>query len=378
MSKLKQKAEELEATIIWSDALVGAGLQGGELGISWKPQLGKFGINPMIFAQNIEAAFEEKRKASIKYAYDGTEIEGASSKGSAVQPTVIKTIRLVGTAFTSLPDTFGINEFPKLDTLSLANNSLTYIPDSLCSLTSLRDLNLQYNSVKELPERLGMLCSLQRIQLANNSLERLPATFGALEFLTRIDLEKNNIKVLPENLDLLLCCTSFNVNNNKLIRIPKCVNKMPSLTSFSAQSNQLTYITQEIFESISLKIIRLSCNQITRIPEKIGDMAQLQEICLDYNKLESLPISMYKSLALKILRVEGNEKLFDPTPETIAKGARAVVSYLKEVYLADQLAEMRKIIRATQGVLQMVERRKLGDPALFQANVHLDDNDPGK
>jgi Leucine-rich repeat (LRR) protein len=283
----------------------------------------------------------------------------------------LRSLRLVGVQLRELPTDFG-NHLMGLEILSLCNNDLIYIPDSVVNLTNLRELNLIYNKITHLPARIGLMCSLERLFITNNSLLQLPITFGALNLLTLVDIECNSLTVLPENLDNMVSCRTLNLNNNKLVRLPRCLAKMPSLTHLSASRNALTYVPYELMASRSIEVLRLNTNAITHIPERIGDMAQLKELSFDYNKITRLPASFYKLTELKMLRLEGNEHLSDPPQEIILKGAVAVVEHCREKYMYDRMGRMRSIVTSVQAVLRQAHEAMLTDPSLFEPDVIVD------
>ena len=88
-------------------------------------------------------------------------------------------LRIPGMGLVSLPDELGLH-CASLRVLSVQNNELTTLPESILKLTNLTELNLVKNKLVSLPDRIGLLCNLRRIELANNLIERLPITFGAL------------------------------------------------------------------------------------------------------------------------------------------------------------------------------------------------------
>ncbi len=339
---LAKKTEERRKKMIWQNAMYDASLQAGSLRInSTKLEF----IDPML------------------YDYQ-------NNFGQA-----LKTLRLVGIELNEIPAEFG-TKLMTLEILSLANNNLIQLPDSIVHLTNLKELYLMYNKIQTLPERIGYMCSLQKIGISNNCINTLPITFGALNTMQKVDLECNLLTVLPENLDNMILCNALNLNNNKLVRLPRCIARMPSLTSLSASKNVITYIPTELCNSKTLQIIRLNMNKITLIPERIGDLAgTLTELALDYNNISRLPMSFYKLVNLKILRIEGNHELIDPPPEIIVKGGKAIIEYCKDCFINDKQSRMRQIILTTQALLLQIEARQLADPALFEPNILLKETD---
>jgi hypothetical protein len=214
-------------------------------------------------------------------------------------------LRLVGHGLKSLPDDFG-QRLTGLEILSLSNNDLTELPESVVLMTNLRELNVLRNRLTSLPAKIGLMCSLQRLEVANNLLELMPISFGGLNMMERIDFECNQLRLLPENLDNMTSCRFLNVNHNRLTRLPRCLARMPSLTSLSATHNLISYIPADLTQNINIKILRLSCNKITVVPEKIGELKRLREFSVDWNDIKLLPLTFYQLRRLKTCRIDGN------------------------------------------------------------------------
>ena len=153
--KRKGKLEEKKKSILWQTALYDASMQNGDLRVTW---------NPLKVIDEIVYTFH----ASFGFH--------------------LRSVRLVGIELSDLPAEF-CTQLPRLELLAIENNFLTSLPDTLSTLTCLRELSLVNNKLESLPDRIGYLCSLQKITLNNNCLKALPATFGALNNIERLDLE---------------------------------------------------------------------------------------------------------------------------------------------------------------------------------------------
>jgi Leucine-rich repeat (LRR) protein len=330
-----ERAEQRRQKLIWEESMLEAVMLKGRMVVSWKPL---YTIDTTIYK------FEENFKAKL---------------------TVL---RLIGVQLKELPEDFG-KHMIQLQILSLENNQLERLPDSITELINLEEFNVSFNQLTYLPDRIGFLFRLRVFPLNNNKLVELPITFGALTLLERVDLECNCLRMLPENLDNMASCHTFNVNRNCLIRIARCLARMPSLMLLSAAGNELAYIPLELYTSKTLRGLRLGSNMIKIISDRIGEMVQLQELILDYNHIAKLPFSVWKLKNLKILRMEGNEELLDPPTEVVIKGAKEVVTYFYNIYMSDKQARMRHIILSTQNVLQQINDRRIYRASLFEPDV---------
>lgn len=283
----------------------------------------------------------------------------------------LRALRLVGVDMVNIPDEIG-NHLHNLEVLSVANNKLKSLPDSIVELHNLTELNALHNQIEQLPLKIGLMGSLTRLDLANNRIKSLPSTFAALSKLERLVLEHNNISILPENLEFMKNCKLININFNKLTRIPFCLPNMPSLTSFSAVMNELTYIPRDIVYSESISILRLSRNKIKALPDIFGELSQLTELSIDFNNISNLPSNFYMLEKLTVLRLEGNESMVVPPQDVIAGGAVMVVEWCRNRWLNDEHFRRKAIISSLQDILHKLQHLDIIDPSVFEPNVQFD------
>ena len=337
-SEDKKLISQNQKLVIWQKAMYDAFNNKGTFSISWT-KLGE--INPVLY--NFEVQFGIH----------------------------LKVLRLIGVSLTSISIEL-FKSFPCLEVVSLPTNQLKLLPDNLVECSQLWELELTKNQIIALPQRIGLMKSLNTIHLSNNCLERLPITMGALRLLVRLELESNKLVALPETLDHLLCCESINVNDNLLTKLPRCMGRMPSLTFLSATGNRISYLPDDICLSRTITTLRININKLRYLPEKLGDMKQLCEISLSGNKITKLPATFYKLLKLHTLRLDHNPHLKDPTPEIMMEGAQAVVANCFKSFQDIQWQIMKAIVGAIQECLQQAFEREIADPAHFRANVKLD------
>jgi hypothetical protein len=149
-----------------------------------------------------------------------------------------------------------------LQRLDLSSSSLSRLP---ALSTSLRQLFLSYNSLRELPE-LGHLADLEHLDVSFNQLQALPRSLGCLGKLRRLDLRNNQLVALPA----------------------------------------------EIGELRSLRVLDLSANPLQALPPELASLPELEMLYLDRTGLQSLPDELGSS-GLQVLSLLGTS-LREPLP----------------------------------------------------------------
>lgn len=84
-----------------------------------------------------------------------------------------------------------------MEALSLAKNCLVSLPDTICHLSSLLELDVSYNQLASITPYLGCLEKLKSIKLAVNRITQLPTEIRGLANLISLDLSQNPLYVLP-------------------------------------------------------------------------------------------------------------------------------------------------------------------------------------
>jgi leucine-rich repeat protein SHOC2 len=100
--------------------------------------------------------------------------------------------------------------------LSLINNQLTSLPESIGKLTNLQYLCLERNQIAYLPEAISQLINLRALFLDENKLIELPNSIGELINLRLLILSRNNITYLPDTLEKLTSLTKIALDENPL------------------------------------------------------------------------------------------------------------------------------------------------------------------
>lgn len=112
-------------------------------------------------------------------------------------------------------------------TLDLENNSIEEIPEEIVKLNNLRIINLYGNNLTFIPEFIIKLKRLQVFNLTYNKIKELPEFIGQCSQLAIIQLDGNELKTLPE----------------------KCLLEMPNICDLEVYENTDLVVSKD-FEKI--------------------------------------------------------------------------------------------------------------------------------
>ena len=104
---------------------------------------------------------------------------------------------------------------PNLTTLKLAGGKLELLPSlDISAPSQLRNLYLCNNNLRQLPDWLGQLTTLEFLDLSGNQLNVLPSSFSQLHRLKRLNIDNNQFSVLPQTLTQLPSLNHLSLDNN--------------------------------------------------------------------------------------------------------------------------------------------------------------------
>jgi len=141
----------------------------------------------------------------------------------------------------------------KIISLSLNNNKLEGIPDSIFQLKELSSLDLQFNCLKSIPKSIGKVRKLLKLDLRHNQLSTLPRAVSRLKRLKFLDISYNNITELPR-LKRKLKLEVLSVSHNQLKQFP--------IDFFRLSKDEGDD------EDRGLDTLDVSYNEIERVPEE--------------------------------------------------------------------------------------------------------------
>ncbi|QEE16549.1 leucine-rich repeat domain-containing protein [Promethearchaeum syntrophicum] len=151
----------------------------------------------------------------------------------------------IGTDLKKFPE-FVLN-FKKLKSLSLASNSLLYIPPSIGDLRNLQKLNLYNNKISSLPHTIENLQNLTHINIARNNFTTIPEYIKNLKNLKSIDIDKNPFVSL-ESFKFLYSNRKLIINGKQSIGSLNIPKKIKNLWFDGKYDEIMQYYTPPITE----------------------------------------------------------------------------------------------------------------------------------
>lgn len=104
--------------------------------------------------------------------------------------------------------------------INLQGWGLKDIPETIFKISSLESLCLEYNQIKKIPEEISELTSLKILYLDYNELKNFPKPVTKLKIIEDLSLDNNYISHLPESINKIQSLKTLYIRENKLNKIP--------------------------------------------------------------------------------------------------------------------------------------------------------------
>lgn len=200
-----------------------------------------------------------------------------------------------------------------LKAINLSNNALKQFPDCLYQLETVNTVCLANNALPSLPPSITQLTSLQKLNLNNNHLAELPEEITTMQGLLVLLVAKNLLKTLPKNLHVLSHLRELNIDGNQLEEIPVGIIKLPRLKSLNIAGNPLKKIPVELIQSPSLERLTISKDQVHLLPSNcelrfFDTQQQLQTPSDSYSSFEEVTVD-YEEQTLDEIK-EGSDEIW--------------------------------------------------------------------
>ncbi len=154
------------------------------------------------------------------------------------------------------------------DTLDLENLGLTGLPAQIGDLSRVKDLNLNFNKLKSLPDQFSQLGRLKILNAGGvNEFSSFPRVILKLENLVHLDLSGNRLRHIPTDIGNLTHLTRLHLDSNYIEKLPHQIYRLTKLQVFSAASNPyLSTVPTDMGMLTQLKRVDLSNTQIATLP----------------------------------------------------------------------------------------------------------------
>lgn len=248
----------------------------------------QLGAYPNVPTMELEA----KGAKMLPFLYDNTNLKKLS----------FNMADLGKVSFANLPD--------QIQHIHFARDGITKVEEDINRLRALRYVAFYGNLLTEIPkidlpvlERLDLginqirfvhyLPVAHEISLLDNKIESLHDTLEFPEKLQRLNLMINELTAIPEVFVGAVNLQELELSENKITAIPEFMPAMSDLRELSLSDNQIKEIPESICQCTKLERLKLVRNQLTDIPDCLFDMPNLREVRLFGNPI---PPDRYKAL----------------------------------------------------------------------------------
>lgn len=242
----------------------------------------------------------------------------------------IQKLHLSNLDLDSLPPSIG--NLDSLKILSLNNNNLKYLPNSICSVyVHLESLEISNNDIctPNVPdcifnsmtlsdfydnqqctiipdeedqdfisdlinENWGDTVSTELINELNNltTWESFIEGSTIKSRITEIRYDSKGIIRIPNSISDLDSLSRIELQDNAIDQIPGYVGSLSRLNYFTIQKNIITFLPPQIGSLKKLEVFKISENQLIEVHQNIGQLSKLNILHLSENQLTTLPDSM--------------------------------------------------------------------------------------
>ncbi len=175
--------------------------------------------------------------------------------------------------------------------LNYKNQNLTIFPDEILTHKEITNLNLEDNSIDEIPEWIKELKNLKVLYLSNNQISDF-SSLCAVESLEVVHLNSNRVKKIPLGITQLKNLKRLYLNNNLISKVEDSVGGLTELNRLLLAKNQINSISNELCNLKKLHVLNLFDNELTSLPDLLGQMRQLDYLQISKNYITKLPDSI--------------------------------------------------------------------------------------
>ncbi|KAF9410589.1 hypothetical protein BGZ94_001596, partial [Podila epigama] len=195
----------------------------------------------------------------------------------------------------------------KLDTLDLSCNSISSFHSAfkMKKLKNLRRLNLDQNMLTDVSP-IYKLKALRELRLNHNFVGHLAIAIQNMAKLKILTMESNSLATLPETMGKLGNLCELRLSDNNLRALPDSIGSIRTLQVLALRSNLLEKLPESWKDMENLTTLDLSCNRLTYLPPDLARLPKLTHLDLHDNQIQALPEKMSQLSSLVVLHVGNN------------------------------------------------------------------------
>ena len=201
-----------------------------------------------------------------------------------------------------IPD--DITDYIFLKFLDASFNTIKEI-DNLKDLIDLQNIDLKYNRIEKIPEKINTLINLKYLNLHNNQIKEIPYNFGiTLKNIISLNLDQNKISNI-DNLRNIIALKELYLSNNNIKDISS-LSILINLHTIFLSKNKINEIPEKIYDLVNLQCFIISHNRLTSLSNNIGNFINMREFSCCDNQIVNLPISIINMRNIMFLDLSNN------------------------------------------------------------------------
>ncbi|KAL7527413.1 hypothetical protein ACHAXR_001950, partial [Thalassiosira sp. AJA248-18] len=219
--------------------------------------------------------------------------------------------------------TYPLWQIEKLKELNLSGCEHINLPadsELWSRFTSLHKLDLNNNSLTDLPEEMGVLSSLDILFLSGNKFESIPPVIGKLKSLRVLSLRDNLLQELSSSHLPVSSLIWLIATNNNIATIDSNIGQLKLLRKLMLSHNEIESVPVELGECKDLELVRLANNKLKSMPKEVLTLPKLAWVSLSGNPMSKLHKNVEKVI---------EESEIEMQSKTLGKGASGTVYQAK-------------------------------------------------
>jgi Leucine-rich repeat (LRR) protein len=204
-------------------------------------------------------------------------------------------LQIEGAFFEFLPDSIG--SLQSLTRLYLYRTAIKTIPKTICNLQKLEKIRLlRCIELKELPESIGNIKTLQTLYIRGGKFTTLPDSIGNLQSLISIQLQYTNIASLPDSIRNLGKLENLGIYGSQTNLLWSSLDSFPDYYQDEATEKRSPFnkLPDSVSNLHSLKKIKLNNSEVTELPDFLSHLPLLERIEITDCNIKKIPPSIQK------------------------------------------------------------------------------------